>query len=888
MPGKRGSKLFVILIVGLLGFLTSRILLPRFFTHEEPTRQEIPLPTEWVCTITPRLPSAIQGMLTFYSDPQKTSDTNSLLLQIWMAGSGVERSEEWNVPKASREPISVTLIGEIYQFSPIANQSWGAVMLKGDCEQIQIVTSVPESLKTQESTRQTVSPSESKNPEDVIYEAKILSQKGEVIQAASASLSISGESSPLLNEKTEIKDGSMKLKLKFSELEPFPWNKKLFLTIDAEGYYSERKTLPSPKTGVCDLGTVILKPTFAIRARVIDENGNGVAYAKVIDQYVKFHKRKSERGSETAKGSQWKETDREGYFEITKPLFAPDRSVFFLINHPDYALTWSELRTLRDSFDSEWTLRIQRGKTIEASVVDQYGNGVSGVTVRISSPTFFESYFEIESDPEGKLAFRIGKEDWLNLLPFKKGYQIDSRSEQGIWVNAQSSSPRLLLNRVGGARGIVSDAKTRQPIANFSLDYRGDRFKAGGIRVQNESGQFELADIAPGSYSFTASAENYESFSISNIAVAEGSWAEPLEFFLARLSSNTSSLQGKVLQPDGSLVSGILVRAVSLGSTNVTDRVTKTETDGSFQFASLSSGQFLISAESAFGKAEEKIELKAADQPKTVSLYLRPWGRLLVHVEPAENQNLVRVAPMISAKKQNAKDGTQWSSLGKQHSALTEAGKVFFEMLSPGKAEVTLWEGAFSDSGFPSDSAFVNIQEGQTTELHLTPRARVQFQGLLQDTNRNPLSNLFATLHWDFGSLSEKTDERGNFQFQARPGKYTLGISENWASEDEIELEIEIPEQSIGPKEIQIGRGRITGRIETAKGEGVFCKVVLKSSKGLQQTKESTSWSGDYTFGFLPPDEYSVTFLKGESAIALEPKIKISESELRFLRTRLP
>ena len=245
---------------------------------------------------------------------------------------------------------------------------------------------------------------------------------------------------------------------------------------------------------------------------------------------------------------------------------------------------------------------------IDGTVADSAGKAISGALVSGNSPNNHE---QGETDASGH----------YRLTGFAPGERLFVRAEAAGHaparreIQAPAAGVSFTLSSDGTLVGRVSDAASGNPLTTFSIGRiraaGPGRFGGGPNGAQEEEihspdGNFELPDVPPGTWTFTASASGHQTQTLSAIEIGEGARTERIAFELKA----GLSLTGHVVEAEsGTPVPDATVQASSPGSgPNPFARLglsgggptAVTEADGSFRLDDLSPGSLVVTAQDDF------------------------------------------------------------------------------------------------------------------------------------------------------------------------------------------------------------------------------------------------------------------------------------------------
>ena len=168
------------------------------------------------------------------------------------------------------------------------------------------------------------------------------------------------------------------------------------------------------------------------------------------------------------------------------------------------------------------------------------------------------------------------------------GYATNTGSPVSVMAGANTPNPIALTPNPGSLSGTVTDSITNADLNGVNISYTGPGGSTGST-MTSSNGQYSFSSLAEGSYSVTASIPNYTS-QTNPVSVMPGTGAT-LTFSLA---PNPGSMSGVVTDSGtGNPIVGATVSYTGPGGSTGT---TKTVTDGTYSFSSLTEGSYSATA----------------------------------------------------------------------------------------------------------------------------------------------------------------------------------------------------------------------------------------------------------------------------------------------------
>ena len=194
-------------------------------------------------------------------------------------------------------------------------------------------------------------------------------------------------------------------------------------------------------------------------------------------------------------------------------------------------------------------------------------------------------------------------------------YQIGVQNVN-IATNQTSEVNFSLQSSFGTVAGTVTSATSGLPIAEVTVEVNLDNVVIAFALTDN-SGNYSIPEIAPGSYVIHAHASTYQ-IGIQNAAVTS-SHTTTVNF---SLQSNPSTIQGQITDTlTGNPISGAFVQ-VFQGTSLITTAVT--DNDGNYTISILSSGNYTLTVSATGYYTKSQSFSLTTGETKTLNLSLMP------------------------------------------------------------------------------------------------------------------------------------------------------------------------------------------------------------------------------------------------------------------------
>lgn len=472
------------------------------------------------------------------------------------------------------------------------------------------------------------------------------------------------------------------------------------------------------------------------------------------------------------------------------------------------------------------------------------------------------------TDPEGRFRLEGLSPDRATMLSVNAdGYAPLQRN-----VTPPADDLALVLRNTATIRGRVEDASTNKPITDFTAAAREPQGGAGGgMRIvmgggqgdksfQSADGSFELADVAPGRWSVSASSPGYRSSEVSGVEVAEG---ETKEGVLLQLRKG-AVVTGRVLDPrrgtgvpnasvsweEGSGGRGAGMAALARLDGSANSQVT--DADGRFRFEGLPSGKLTLAAQHPeFLEVSKAVEVE--DQA-AVDLTLSLGGSIAGSVVGKDGRTPVGGAEVLL----DEQGGT--FSFGPDSSRADASGTFLFEHLKPGRYRVSARSNAGTSQ--PKDVVLAENQRLDGVLIEMVAGATVSGTVSGLPAGRVGGLRIFATgSNYQDGAT---TGDDGRFTLRDVPaGVLRVSAMTTFPTNRSASKTVDVPESGEVPVEIVFeGASRLAGRV--LRGErgisGLFVSAVPEppSASGSRSSAQ-TDENGQYTIEGLADGTYQVS-----------------------------
>jgi large repetitive protein len=403
-----------------------------------------------------------------------------------------------------------------------------------------------------------------------------------------------------------------------------------------------------------------------------------------------------------------------------------------------------------------------------------------------------------------------------------------------------------LADLPGSISGSIFDATSGQPITGASVEVSVLN-QAGAIVAHANSdlsGNYEITGLAPGVYTITARATNYETSSASATVLANTNTPVSLALFASPGEIQGQVLAAGTLQP----IAGAQVNALDFNGSVVTS--VYSDSQGSFVITGLAQGQYVISASAGGFQSNHVGAIVLANTTTPVQLQLnQDFGFINGTAAPGVPGTTIQLFDI-----NNLLIGT----------VVADGNGTFsFSGVAPGSYVLTA-----TTPGYAVQSVGAIVQPGQTANVSftLTPNP-ASISGTVLDTGMQPIVNAVVRIL----DLNETTI---GFGYTDSNGSYSIG---NLPAGSFVVV-ASAPEYVTGSVGVTLGPGEnkpgvdftlganaggISGQVTDATNPAIFIAgavVLIRSiSDGNVVATASTDQTGSYLIEHLLPGAYTVT-----------------------------
>ena len=404
--------------------------------------------------------------------------------------------------------------------------------------------------------------------------------------------------------------------------------------------------------------------------------------------------------------------------------------------------------------------------------------------------------------------------------------------------------------------GRVIDKESRKPVTSFQAGISTSRGGGGMIMMAppqlktftTDDGSFTLENVPLGSVNLIANAPGYAQARM-NVTLEEG---KPLRGVELELDSGTK-LVGKVTGPDGSALSGAVVRVAMFGGSGIV------MPGGGKQTVSDANGEYVLEA---LEPTDTNIEFSHAKYVGTRKEITVKGREVRLDVQLSAGQRVSGVVVTEAGTPVPDASVEAMAGAGTFRSTRSDAsGQFTFDSLAPARYRFTAAKQGFSESRLDD----VDIAAGAPVRLVL--RSGATLYGQVRGLTPEELQNASVEARGGDGSFSNTAvDASGNYRLEGAPAgtvRVSALVSRNFSSRKTsvpVTVTIAAGESQNVNLEFRsdtVIRGRVTrNQRPLASAQVMFTP---KRGSSTQSTgSASTDEQGQYSVSGLEPGEYAV------------------------------
>jgi phosphatidylinositol-3-phosphatase len=333
------------------------------------------------------------------------------------------------------------------------------------------------------------------------------------------------------------------------------------------------------------------------------------------------------------------------------------------------------------------TLNFQLTPTAPGAITGQVTDSSTGAA--IAGATVSDSGGSTTTNSSGNYMLSNVAPGTYTVTASATGHASRSSTVSVTSGNTATLNFQLTPNGPGAITGQVTDSSSGVAIVGANISY------SGGSTTTDSSGNYMLSNVAPGTYTVTASATGYVSLS-STVSVTSGNTAT-LNFQLNPLPNNVpGTIQGRVTNiSTGGAVSGATV-SFSGGSTT-------TDSSGNYSFSGVTPGTYSVTATHTGFFAVTHAAVLASGATVTLNFAMATGGKIAGTVTSSSGAAIAGAAVTLTGGSINTTVNTTTNSSGSYNS----------NWMPVGSYTVTV-----SASGHATQSKTATANTGATTTLN--------------------------------------------------------------------------------------------------------------------------------------------------------------------------
>jgi large repetitive protein len=411
------------------------------------------------------------------------------------------------------------------------------------------------------------------------------------------------------------------------------------------------------------------------------------------------------------------------------------------------------------------------------------------------------------------------------VTPSKSGETFTPQSQQ-VTVNGTNITSVNFSTNAGIIAGHVTDAQTGSPIQGATVSY------SGGVQTAttDQNGNYQLTNIAPGTYNVTASASNHQA-STQSTAVTSGNTATA-NFVLNELGAIT----GSVKNTSGTAIPNATV-SYSGGSTS-------TDVNGNYTLNNVVAGIYNITASAATYNSSTQNATVISGKTATLNFTLSLAAGTIAG-KVTDNQTGQPI------------QGATVSYSGGSQTAVTDLnGNYRLTTISPGTYNVAARAAGYQSATLTN----VTVTANTTTTTNLALNELGKITGFVKNSAGAALAG--ATVSFSGGTTTTAADG-GYTLSNVVPGSYNVtATAPNYKSSTKSTT-VNPGQTTMQNFNLSPQTGGIKGRITNTSGV-VLQGATVSVSGGIIATTKSTTTDkhGNYSFSGLPVGNYTVTASK--------------------------
>ncbi len=519
------------------------------------------------------------------------------------------------------------------------------------------------------------------------------------------------------------------------------------------------------------------------------------------------------------------------------------------------------------------------GERIQGRVADPSGKPIDGVEISIGKDAAGPMGFG--PGPSGPPDAVTGPDGWFSIEDLLRGEALAlafartgylAKRQTGIAVPGRDPL-EVVLHPSSKVSGAVVDLDSKPvPFAQVTLTQQ----RGGGVGGQrmmmvmrrqsaaDGAGRFLFEDVEPGKIDLAANATGWQKAKLDDLEVTEGQDLTGVEIPL----KPGTSVEGRVLAPDGQPAVGAEVSKVAEQAEMVRFRGTATDGDGNYRIEGLAPGKVSVEAtHESWARVVRDIEAR----PGTNTLDLQFQGGQDVSGRVLD----VAGAPIAAAWVRLAAPG---HFFGGPDATSGSDGSFKFESVGAGDYELSAGKRGFAS---PAEGTAVHVADAPVAGLEVRLAAGAVLTGAISGLDPDKLAQVevhAAKAGEPWPRSDSSVDRQGHYRIDdLAAGSWRVSASHP-PSGQQARGDVTIPPGATEASlDLRIGGGlTLSGRVvqgeASVAGADVFAQGADVDSSGRGRTDSN----GRFSVGGLEPGTYRLELNQWESGLFHEETVEVS------------
>lgn len=359
-------------------------------------------------------------------------------------------------------------------------------------------------------------------------------------------------------------------------------------------------------------------------------------------------------------------------------------------------------------------------------------------------------------------------------------------------------------------------------------------------------GNYEL-NILPGTWTVTANRSGFLESDEAETVLSAGQVRNNLNFNLVQ---NTRTVRGNISGPNGGL-RNVTVQITSPDNPDFSES-TLSQVSGGYAFTLPAGQQYRVRASrSGFQSEQVTTEtLTPGEEELTINFTLNANPASIAGTVRNQFEQAIAGATIRAFNSEGEAVGDVTSESSGSYLLGLDSGSYTIEVTRPGHVTA---------------SGSTTLEPGQnlTSVNYVLDQNFARINGNVEDPDGNELENAFVNINrtgGSSGSASSSTNADGIFSFnRLTTGTYSITISKTGYNTVNItDFSIEDGDQLNETYVMQPRNGSIQGTVRSMDGSLLSNASITATSSQNQLSSATTNSNGEFTFGTLSPDEYTL------------------------------